>query len=97
MRMIATLPAVRPDLFNNRGRIDSLNVTYREGLLHVALDGIVPRDELPRMQASVDLLQQYLSKSLGEPLVVEVEAIPLDSFHFRSSPPEGRADNGSAP
>ena len=30
IRMIATLPTVRPDLFDGRGRIDSLNVTYRD-------------------------------------------------------------------
>lgn len=85
IRMIATLPTVRPDLFDGRGRIDSLNVTYRDDLLHVDIDGIVPRDDLSRMQEAIDLLQQYLSESLGEPIVIEVDAIPLDSFHFRSS------------
>jgi uncharacterized hydrophobic protein (TIGR00271 family) len=86
MRLVATLTAVRPDLFNGRGRIDSLHVTYRKGLLHVDMDGYIPRDDLPQMQESVDVFRDYLSEKLGEPVVVEVEAVPLDAFHFISAP-----------
>ena len=94
MRLIATLPAVRPDLFNSRGRIDSLNVTYRNDLLHVDIDGIVPRDDLHLMQEGVDVLRRYLSESLNEPLVIELEAIPLDSFHFVSVPEGYQQETG---
>lgn len=87
MRLVATLPAVRPDLFNGRGQITSLHVTYRNGLLHVDIDGWVPREDLPFMKESVDTLQQHLTERLGEPAVVEVEAVPLDSYHFVSVPP----------
>ncbi len=86
MRLIATLPAVRPDLFTSRGRIDSLHVTYRNDLLHVDIDGVIPRSELDVMQEGIDVLRQYLSESLNEPLVIELEAIPLDSFQFISAP-----------
>jgi hypothetical protein len=86
MRLVATLAAVRPDLFNGRGRIDSLHVTYRKGLLHVNMDGYIPRDDLPRMQQSVDVFRDYLSEKLGEPVVVEIEAVPLDSFQFTAGP-----------
>ncbi len=86
MRLVATLPAVRPDLFNGRGRIDSLHVTYRKGLLHIDIDGTIPSDELPAMQESVDVFQRHLSERLGEPVVVEIEAVPLDSFHYISAP-----------
>lgn len=86
MRLIATLPAVRPDLFTSRGRIDSLHVTYRNDLLHVDIDGVIPRSELDVMQEGIDVLRQYLSESLNEPLVIELEAIPLDSYQFVSAP-----------
>ena len=92
--MIATLPAVRPELFSSRGRIDSLNVTYRNDLLHIDIDGIIPRDELDSMQESVDVLRRYLSESLNEPLVIELEAIPLDSFHFASVPEGYQQETG---
>ena len=86
MRLIANLPAVRPDLFDRRGRIDSLNVTYRGDMLYVDIDGFIPREDLERMQEAMELLREYLSETLGEPVVIEVEAIPLDTFNFVAMP-----------
>ncbi len=88
MRLLATLPVQRPDVFTNKGRLDSLNVTYRGGLLHVSIDGVVPTEEMPEMQRKVDLLRQYLSESVREPVVVEVEFIPIEFHRFKSMPPD---------
>jgi uncharacterized hydrophobic protein (TIGR00271 family) len=86
MRMIANLPAVRPDLFNGRGRLDSLHVTYRNDVLFVDIDAYIPKNELDQMQETLDVLRHYLSEALNEPVVLEVEAVPLDSYHFVSGP-----------
>ena len=86
MRLMATLPVQRPDVFNNQGRLDSLHVTYRGGLLHVDIDGVAPKEDMADMQRRTDLLRQYLSESIGEPVVVEVEVIPIEFHHFTSTP-----------
>ena len=87
MRLLATLPVERPEVFTNKGRLDSLSVTYRRGLLRVSIDGVVPTEEMPGMQGKVDLLQQYLAESVGEPVVVEAELIPIEFHNFKSMPP----------
>ena len=90
MRLISTLPVQRPDLFSRAGRIDSLHVTYRDGLLHVGIDGVIPTEEIPDMQRMADVLRQYLSESIGEPVVVEAEVIPIEFHHFKSMPPDSQ-------
>jgi uncharacterized hydrophobic protein (TIGR00271 family) len=90
MRLIATLPIQHPDLFDQRGRIDSLHVTYRDGLLRIGIDGVVPHENLPGMQKKADLLRQYLSESIREPVAVELEVIPIEFVHFTSMPPDSQ-------
>jgi len=88
MRLIATLPIERPDVFANEGRLDSLHVTYRGGLLHVDIDGVAPMEAILDMQTKADVLRQYLTESIGEPVAVEVEVIPIEFHRFTSMPPD---------
>ena len=75
---------MRPDLFDGTGRLEAVHVTYRDGVLHIGIDGILPRRKVETLQESVDLFRDYMVESLGEPVAVEVEAIPLDSFRVVS-------------
>ena len=34
----------------------------------------------------MDVLREYLSDSLDEPVVIDVDAVPLDFYHFFSAP-----------
>jgi len=86
LRLGTALMLSRPDLFQGRGRIDSIHVNYRDEVLHVSLDGFVPMDYLPLMQAQADVLQRELSQKLEEPVVVEVEAVPVEILYFKSAP-----------
>ena len=76
---------------SGRGRIDSMHVTYRADVLHIDIDGFIPTEDLAGMQESLDVLREYLSKTLHEPVVIEVDVVPLDAYHFLSAP-EGRTD-----
>ena len=86
LSLLATLPGERPDLLSRRARIESMQVSYRGGVLHVRMDGFIPREELDHLQESMDVLRDYLSDSIGEPVVIDVDAIPLDYYRFSSSP-----------
>jgi len=86
MRLMATLPALRPDLFDTNGRMDGLHVNYVDGLLHVKVDGVAARERVPDMQERIDSFRDYLAESLGEPVVLELEIIPVDTIYLRSTP-----------
>ena len=93
-RLIAKLSITRPDIITGRAKLESINVTYRKGLLHVNVDTLSPKDELidkPGMplQKRIDLFREYLSEDIGEPVVVEFDLIPVEMIHLRSQPPEG--------
>ena len=90
LRLLMELPQQYPDIFNGVGWLDSLNVTYRGDLLYVDVEGFTPRGIHKDMQKSLDLatdtFQQYLSDSLGDPVHVDIELIPVDIIHSSSGP-----------
>jgi uncharacterized hydrophobic protein (TIGR00271 family) len=88
-RAIGRLMVTRPDIFSGEGRIDSLNVTYRDDLLYVDIDALTPRERLGDrkiIQEKADLLRDELMSRLGEPVVIELEMVALDYFEVRSVP-----------
>lgn len=82
LRMMATLPALRPDIFSTRGRIESLHVTFRNSILHIDIDVLVPSDRLEKMPEVVAVFRDYMEETLGEPVVVELEVLPLETYRF---------------
>ena len=94
VRLIAKLAHVRPDIISGRVKIDSINVAYRDDLLHVNIDGFIPRDLLiaepgeSTAQERVGRFRDYLSKDLGEPVVVEFNMIPVQMISITTEPPE---------
>lgn len=91
MRLIATIRNQHPELFTDKGRIDSLHVTYRDGLLRVGIEGLTPHENIPGMQQKADMLRQYLSESIGEPVAVEMEVIPIEFIRLTSLPPDSQS------
>jgi uncharacterized hydrophobic protein (TIGR00271 family) len=99
-RAISRLAATRPDIFSGEGRIDALNVTYREDLLYVDIDALIPRDHMGDgevLQKKADLLRDELMKRLGEPVVIELEMVALDYVEVRSVPDLGESELEEAP
>ena len=94
VRLVAKLSSTRPDIITGRAKLESINVTYQDGLLHVDVEGFLAKGQLvdkagaPNVQKRVDLFRKYLSKDIGEPVVVEFEIIKVDMIHLRSQPPE---------
>ena len=89
LRLMAKLPVTHPDLFAGVGWLESLNVNYRKGQLYIDVDGFVPRDKIGNFQESqfkTDFFRNHLEESLGEPVNLEVEMVPIDILHFKSGP-----------
>ncbi len=97
VRLITKLPDVRPDIISGKVKFDSISVTYRDGLLHVNIDGFLPRDLLEDKpgatyaQERADLFQEYLSADIGEAVLVELDLIPVEIIHVQGKRPERAA------
>ncbi len=85
LRLAKTLQVTHPHIFEDRMRLDTLRVRYQDDVLHVRADGILPRDSLEGAQARLDLYRHLLEEKVGEPVIVEIEAIPVDIMLFRSA------------
>jgi uncharacterized hydrophobic protein (TIGR00271 family) len=87
VRLIHKLPDERPDIVSGKTKIDSLSVTYRDDLLHVHINSVIPKDLLAGksattyLQERIDLFQDYLATDLGEAVLVEFDAIIAETVH----------------
>jgi uncharacterized hydrophobic protein (TIGR00271 family) len=93
VRLFVKLARDRSDIITGRAKFESLNVTYRNGLLHVNANIFLPKDQLvdkpgrTNIQKRVDLFREYLTGDIGEPVMVEFEIIPVEIIHLSSQPP----------
>jgi len=94
LRLTKTLPVTYPDIYEGTLRVETLRVRHEDDVLHVRGEGTMPRDAVEGYQARLDLFRRALEEKAGEPVVVEIEAIPVDIVNFRSAP-DGNKDPGS--
>ena len=87
VRLMNKLATNRPDIVTGTGKIDSVKVTYRDGVIHVNIDQFLPKESIPQAPRAVDLFRQYLSVEIGEPVVVELDLIGVDMVQIRSEAP----------
>ena len=91
-RLISKLTFERPDIVKGTGKIESIHVTYRDDLLHVNIDGLIPREQLvekpgePTLQKRLEQFRDILSDDVGEPVVVELDVIPVELIEMRAGP-----------
>ena len=79
-------------MFSGQGRIDALNVNYHGDTLYVQIEGIAPRpkqdmshEEMEqKLRTSVDLFQDELEQRLKEPVIVEIDVIPVELISVSS-------------
>jgi len=69
-------------------KIESINVDYRDDVLHVFVNLFATQDHLDNVQERVDQFRADLSDEIGEPVVVELDIIPINLIQIRSVPPE---------
>lgn len=67
-------------------KIERVNVAYRDDILHVNIKMFVTRNHLEGAQERLDEFRALLSHEIGEPVVIEIGAIPIDYIEFRSAP-----------
>ena len=69
-------------------QIENINVDYRDDVLHVFVNLFATQDHLDNVQERADQFRADLSNEIGEPVVVEVDIIPINLIQVRSVPPE---------
>ncbi len=96
VRLINKLALDRPDIISGKGKVQSINVSYRDGILHVNIDSFVPKERLvetpgtPNAQKRLELFREFLSTDIGEPVVVEHDIVAVEMLHLKAEPPEGQ-------
>ena len=86
LRIATKLARTTPDVVSKSGRIEAVNVRYQDGVIHVHIDGFAPRTMMSAMQQKTDKFRKILSEALGEPVVLELEVIPVHRQTFVSEP-----------
>jgi hypothetical protein len=90
LRLATKLAKTRPDLVTGKSKIESVIVQYRYGILHVSIDLLLPKNEALNAQERVDQLRKVISADVGEPIVLQLNAVPVEFIQFRSEPAEWR-------
>ena len=86
LRLIKTLPVSHPDLYENSLRMENLRVRTENDVIHVLGKGTMTRDRVEDYRARLELFRHELEKRVGQPVIIEVEAVPIDILLFRSAP-----------
>ncbi|MDJ0607610.1 MAG: DUF389 domain-containing protein [Kiloniellales bacterium] len=76
------------DAFSNMAmaKIDRIHVSYRVGVLYVTIDMFASRENLEDAQARLDEFRRIVEQDIGEPVVIEVDVVPIEILQFRSAP-----------
>ena len=88
--LIMTLPKKYPHVFTGQGRVDQVNVNYFGKFLHIDIEGVFPHPNLTneemtlKLQSAVDIFQDEIQKDIGSPVIVEVNAIPVDMINYEA-------------
>ncbi len=81
IRTIFELRQNQPQLFPGTGKFRSLNARYREDdLLHLELTIEVPLKDMTNIQEKIDRASMEISKTLNQPVKVNVDLIPFQQF-----------------
>ena len=88
--LVMTLPEKYPHVFTGQGRLDHIHVNYFGNYLNVDIEGIFPHPNLTneemtmKLKHAVDIFQSELEKDLAIPVIVEVNAIPVDIINYEA-------------
>ena len=94
LRLVKTLPVTHPHTFESTLRLDTLRVRTEDDVLYVHGEGTVARDKVEGLPARLELFRHELEEKVGEPVIIEIEAIPVDLVVIRSAP-DGDKDQGA--
>ena len=81
MRTIFELRQNRPALFPGKAKFRSISSRYQEdGRLNIDLELEVPHKDMTDIQEKIDLVSQEMSKTLKEPVKVNIDILPFQRF-----------------
>ena len=83
------LAKTRPDIIAGSQGFQTLNVFYRDGVLHVYADMFMQRDKMENLQGRLDEFRKLLSADVGEPVVVDMTLAPVEIVSVHSASPAG--------
>ena len=87
MLTIFELRQKQPELFPRTIRFRSLNTSYREDdLIQIKAEVEASSKEITKIQERIDVASQELSKTLNQPVEVNVNVIPYQQFKSQSQP-----------
>ena len=90
-------PVTHPHIYENTLQLHTLRVRHEEDdVLYVRGEGTVSHEKADGLLHRIDLFRDELEKKAGVPVVVEVEAIPVNTLRFRAAP-DGYTAQGAAP
>lgn len=76
-------------LYGSEIQIQRFTVTYLDDMLHVKVQAEATRDRFDDAQARLDEFRRQLSRDLGEPVVINLQVVPIEILRFTSAPGEG--------
>ena len=94
LRLMKTLPVTHSQVFERTIEVDILRIREEDGVILVHAEATVPRDKADGIQERMDLLRHELEEKIGEPVIIKIEATPVDILHFHSAP-DGDKDQGA--
>ena len=71
-----------PHAWESAIRVQTLGVREENGIIYLHGEGFIPRDKVGRLEERLKILQTELEKQVGEPVILEIEAIPIDVLNF---------------
>ena len=81
MRTVFELRQNQPNLFPGKGKFRSIKTRYGEdGLLHLEFELEAPLKDMTNIQEKIDLASQEISKTLKEPVKVNLDLVPIQQF-----------------
>lgn len=86
LRLAVKLAKTRPDLVSGKTKIESVHVEYRDGIIHVSIEGVMPKNEVLNFQERTDRWREVISADVGEPIVLHIKAIPVEFIQITSKP-----------
>ncbi len=86
LRLAVKLTKTRPELVSGKTKIESVHVEYRDGIIHVSIEGVIPKNEVLNFPERIDQLREVISADVGEPIVLHIKAIPVEFIQITSKP-----------
>ena len=85
LRLVKTLHKTYPE-FETSLKLETLCVRVKDDVYQVQAEGNIPYNKLDDFPEQLKLFRDELQKRVGKPVVIKIEAIPVDTLVFLAEP-----------